>query len=168
MNGVLIRRAKMLDVNMLVELKYRTAGALLMRLGHDVEQVNAWLEAHASVEAVTEDVVLGHSFVLEVDGQPHGMASLHTFQDEDGTSAARFGSLYVLDGGKGYGSRLMQHRLGAVSMTDAKYVESHIHGRNTRARRFVEHYGFARAGSYLSDTYEAETMIYRLVLQGGS
>lgn len=167
MNGVLIRRAKMLDVNMLVELKYRTAGALLMRLGHEVEQTDAWLKAHASIEAVEADV-LDHCFILEVDGQPHGMASLRTFEDDDGHLAAKFGSLYVLDGGKGHGSRLMQHRLGAVSMTKAKYVESHIHGRNTRARRFVEHYGFARAGSYLSDTYEAETMIYRLVLQGDS
>lgn len=156
-----VRKATAADADTLLATKREGSTILLTRLGHTLEQIAAWQSKFVTPEYVKTHLRSPHSlFLVEEGGEVRGMAGL-TLKDDGDDSIAYFGNLYVLASGNSYGSRLMEHRLGVVDAFNVDYIQCHVNAANDRARRFVEHYGFRKQGSYVEERLGSENLIYR-------
>lgn len=165
-----IRKAKAVDADELLQLKREVSTILLTRLGHSLEQIAAWQSKFATPEYIREWTRAPHAVFILEEVDPVGgvselkaMAGLHIRNDGD-DSYCYFGNSYCAISGQGYGSRLMEYRLGVVESFNVDYIECRVHIENERAQRFVEHYGFEEFGARRSDVLASTLVVYRKVV----
>lgn len=156
-----VRKAKASDVDALLALKREASTILLTQLGHTLEQIGAWHERFVTREYFLNHVRVPHSlYILEEGEQVKGMAGL-TMKNDGDDSFLYFSNLYCLESGNGLGSRLMEHRLGVAENFNVDFIQCHVHSKNDRARRFVEHYGYVEHGTYKETRLGSTQIVYR-------
>lgn len=167
MNDIRIRKAKSpADVSEVLNLKLEVSTILLTRLGHTLEEIAAWHNRFATEEYVKQHMRAPHTlFVMEEFDENEvaktvAMAGL-TIKDDGDNSYAYFGNSYCLNSSLGYGSRLMEYRLGVVENFNVDYIECYVHSGNERGRRFIEHYGFEEFGTRRDVSLGCLNIVYR-------
>lgn len=166
MVNVVVRRATRDDLEALQTLKRVSSTILLTKLGHSLEQISAWQDRFCTEDYFKRYLKAPNTLFVVEEGDENervvkGMASL-TLKTDGEESAAYFANMYCLDSDKGYGSRLMVHRLGVLENFNLDYAYCHVHSKNEKAQRFVEHYGFVKEGSYKDLLLGSTQLIYRL------
>jgi ribosomal protein S18 acetylase RimI-like enzyme len=154
-------------VDVLYDIKYKSSTALLASLGHSLDEIAAWQDRFCTREYLISHVKAPHAmYVVEQGGEVMGMAGL-TLKDDGDDSICCFNSLYCLENavGLGYGSRLTEHRLGVTENFNIDFIQCHVHGKNEKAQRFVEHYGFEKHGLYTEPRLRTENIVYRRIAE---
>ena len=112
------------------------------------------MEKYTEIEFVTKiyrkllETGKGNGYILELDGEAHGIAWWDAARAEDMPDTAELICIHSLPGNwrKGYGSKLMDRCLKDMAAAGYTRVMLWVFEENRRARAFYEAMGFAATG----------------------